>query len=570
MKIAEFMGREIAPFRLTKKAADCEQLNCLLSKGKCLIISAHNLCQICDSKERGLVELPGLIRSLAGSVFVYGFEPTKDHSLLLQAISSGKILGIEPLPSGDTQFRVDPHSRSICRQFAGLSFGSAVHDRDLGFVEGDEQNSTCSLIRIGQRPFLVRCNDRGCEWILSACLQIADLDVIVDRNTSILRFFSSLVPFMMFVASNSPCEVWHNNAPQACFIVDDPLLTNRYGFLDYRKLLEVMEDGRSCTSMAFIPWNFRRSDRKVTELFSAHTRRFSLCVHGCDHTRGEFGSADYKLLFEKSQLAINRMTQHQRLSGLDFDRVMVFPQGIFSTFAPKALKACGYLAAVNSTLYPVDMPDGLRLRDLLEVAVTRFSDFPIFTRRRPDALAELAFDLFLGKPALLVEHHGYFKDGYRLLAEAVEKVNCLDERLEWNNLATICSRASLERAAGNGDVHVKFFTDYFLFKNETQQARKYSLFRSASREQSPTMTLNRQPADSWQEQDCLKTELFLNPLQTAEVRIAHQPTGSVAVPGREQFSYRAKVFIRRSLSEFRDNYVDKSQFLSKSDRKSVV
>src|SRR5262252_284044 len=98
------------------------------------------------------------------------------------------------------------------------------------------------------------------------------------------------------------------------------------------------------------------------------------------------------------------MKAHSEINGVPFDDVMVFPQGLFSTGAMAALKAAGYLAAVNSDLCPSNGSGTLTLRDVLEVAVTRFSGFPLFGRRYPRELAEFALDLFVGKPALAVEH----------------------------------------------------------------------------------------------------------------------------------------------------------------------
>src|SRR5207248_2798636 len=115
--------------------------------------------------------------------------------------------------------------------------------------------------------------------------------------------------------------------------------------------------------------------------------------------------------------------------------------------AMAALKAVGYLAAINSYLSPSTRPETLTLRDLLQVAVMRFADFPLFGRRYPRDVAEFAFDLFLGKPALAVEHHGYFRDGYQSLHAFVQDLSRLDARLEWTTVGNICSQACLTRVA---------------------------------------------------------------------------------------------------------------------------
>jgi hypothetical protein len=51
--------------------------------------------------------------------------------------------------------------------------------------------------------------------------------------------------------------------------------------------------------------------------------------------------------------------------------------------------------------------------DLLDVAVTRYGGFPLFGRRYPRSLLPFALDLFMGKPALIAEHHEYFRMAIR-------------------------------------------------------------------------------------------------------------------------------------------------------------
>jgi len=122
---------------------------------------------------------------------------------------------------------------------------------------------------------------------------------------------------------------WHNDTPNACFIVDDPLLKRRYGFLDYRKLLEVMERKRFSTSIAFIPWNYRRSNRRITKLLAAHPRKYSLCVHGCEHTAREFGSTNQPLLEDKAQKHSIKWPCTSSYQGFLLTRLWYSPKGSF-------------------------------------------------------------------------------------------------------------------------------------------------------------------------------------------------------------------------------------------------
>jgi hypothetical protein len=368
---------------------------------------------------------------------------------------------------------------------------------------------------------------------------------------------------MMFFRGALKDRVWHGDQPRACFIIDDPLLRESYGFLDYRRLAESMRQHSFSTSIAFIPWNYRRSDGKVAKLFSSSDGHAFLCVHGCDHTGAEFATTELEALRGKAKLALERMRAHRSLSGVPFDDVMVFPQGLFSVEAMMALKDVGYLAAVNSDVYPSTTSETLPLRDLLDVAVTRFADFPLFGRRYPSDLAEFAFDLFLGKPALAVEHHGYFRDGYEVIGAFVERLNSLDEQLEWTNLATICSRACLSRTAMDGSVYVRFYTNRFRLTNDGAQRRNYLLLRrQMPHVPLPSITLDEREWGCEPEDGYLKIQLSLNAGQTADIRVSSAPSDANTTPWRGTGFHDVRVGIRRFLSEFRDNHVDTNRILS--------
>ena len=156
-------------------------------------------------------------------------------------------------------------------------------------------------------------------------------------------------------------------------------------------------------------------------------------MHGCDHTKGEFATADPERLARLVATASHRMRQHQDRCGLPFDRVMVFPQGRFSRQAINALRGYGYRAAVNSTVFSGDT---LRIRDLLTAAVP--GPVPLYGRRYPDDT--FAFDLLLGKPALIVQHPHDFRD-YTKLTDCVSQVRRLAPEIRWLPLGQIVPEA---------------------------------------------------------------------------------------------------------------------------------
>ena len=560
MKIINFMGGSVNPVQVQQNGLACEEFTSKFSG--CLVVSAQTLTEVSIEAGIGL----GLRRALlsAGSkALVYGFEPIPSHNRLLQELTSGGLIGAQQLKAGGYNFQIAEDSREICGQLTGLSFRVASTTEKTSFIEGKETGCS-SLIWIEEWPFFVDMKDQYGQLFLLANTQIADLDAKVLPQATSLQSFPDLAPVMMFMRCALANQLWHNDQPTACFIVDDPLLKKRYGFLEYHKLFDVMQRNDFSASIAFIPWNYRRSSRRVANLFATYPNKYSLCVHGCDHTAEEFGGSNYRFLREQALKALERMGLHHQLSGLPFDDVMVFPQGVFSSAAMKALKSSGYLAAVNSTAQAIDCSNTITLRDLVDVAVTRFSNFPLFIRRYPASIAESAFDLFLGKPALLVEHHTYFRDGYHLVAECIDKINSLDKRLEWTSLASICTHTCLRRVSSNGDEHVKFFTNRFWIENDSERPKQYVLHRQQSPEDPVTgVTINGRQANYTQAGHCVKIFLPLVSGQGAEVRVQFGDLDMVPAHRGRNATYSARVFVRRCLSEFRDNYVDTNSVLRK-------
>ena len=145
-----------------------------------------------------------------------------------------------------------------------------------------------------------------------------------------INTFHALVPPVMFLRHALRDQTWHNPRRYANFIIDDPLLRKSYGFLNYARLLEEMDTCGFATTIAFIPWNYRRTCASIARLIKARSDRFSVCIHGCDHTAGEFACTDIEQLNTQLRLATQRMRAHELSTGVPYAKVMVFPQGRFS------------------------------------------------------------------------------------------------------------------------------------------------------------------------------------------------------------------------------------------------
>lgn len=339
-------------------------------------------------------------------------------------------------------------------------------------------------------------------------------------------------------------------------MIDDPTIRWRYGFVEFRRLLaEAVAHGYAVT-IAFIPFNHRRSDRRTADFLREHRERFSIAVHGCDHTGGEFGAMNAQRLLHISRLGIERMQSHERRSGMPFDPVMVFPQGFFSAPAFTALKRSGYEAVVNTELWPKAAGERPRLavRDLLGGATMGYAGFPLFSRRYPKSVFDFATDLFWGKPVLLVEHHGYFQNGYAHLAEFARQLNALRPRLAWKPLGEVVTGHALFRPLEAGRFAVKFFTPTLRLRNPTAAGATFALEKiETEADFVDHVTVDGRRAEFVVEGGVLRGEIPLPAAGEALVKIIYRATPATAY--RLPLRYRYSAAARRYLSEFRDNHL---------------
>ena len=268
--------------------------------------------------------------------------------------------------------------------------------------------------------------------------------------------------------------------------------------------------------------------------------------------------ADQPLLEQKAELALDRMERHQTRTGLPFERVMVFPQGRFSRGALLALRGANYLAAVNSTCVPTDAaPGALRIADLLRPAVTEFHGFPVFPRRYPRRLFDSAFDMFLGRPALLVEHHPYFRDGCGHLEAFVAGLRQAEPTLTWPTLSSQLMRSCLMRSVSRDSVEVQFFTRRFRLENTDGGQRHFLLEK---REPDPSavraVVVDGTAVPFSIKGDSVQFELEADPGQARLQEVEDHPRPRPAAR-RMGMTYHVGVFARRGLSEFRDNTLAK-------------
>jgi hypothetical protein len=262
------------------------------------------------------------------------------------------------------------------------------------------------------------------------------------------------------------------------------------------------------------------------------------------------------------------MERHEERTRLPFERVMVFPQGYFSKAAIHALRRNKYLAAVNTSCFPIDGSSGeLRMGDFLRPAITRFDGFPIFRRHYPRRLIDIAFDLFLGKPAFIVEHHPYLGDGCLKLESFVEDLQKVEPDLTWPTLSSQIEKSCLMRRCGDGSYAVKFVTGKFVLRNDQKTRTHFVLEKDEPGESIIGSVLVDGKAMPFSfRQNGIQFEVELDAGQAGRIEIVDEPRESLPIK-RLGVGYSFGVFVRRELSEFRDNALSKHPAILKRAKK---
>jgi Domain of unknown function (DUF1939) len=228
-------------------------------------------------------------------------------------------------------------------------------------------------------------------------------------------------------------------------------------------------------NFAFIPWNWRRSRSSVVDLFKLHADRLSLSIHGCDHTAAEFSAESTDSINGQAKLANSRMKKHQLRTGLAHEPLMIFPQGAISATSPMVLKHNGFIAAVNTEVSPTDEPPKTEIGETWRMAILKYGDFAIYTRRYMfHGLCNFAFDVLLGKPCLIVTHHADFRNEGRELVDFIDRLNSLQSPLTWRSLGDVIRRAYQQRLLKDGTHQIRMFGNEIILHNAGVVSRVFN------------------------------------------------------------------------------------------------
>jgi hypothetical protein len=494
-------------------------------------------------------------------VLILGVTPDVDPSVL-RSWSGGATSGSRSLGS-------PLHPKYVFGRIDGLTL--QLSDLEVPLRAGDLSYLVLEEHTAAQRIMSVRDGDEFVPVFIENMVQRQNLFVAAalpsDESTSagegVVNTFVETAPAVMFVRYCVGERGWHALHHYANLTVDDPWLRQPYGYVDYEGLLEEMERHKFHTTIAFIPWNYDRSEPAVVSLFRNHPDRFSIAIHGDNHDHKEF--TDYKSRPLPVQIAdlkqsLARMEKFRGLTGIDYDHVMIFPHSIPPEKTLAALKTYNYLATINSANVPQgDTKPSSPLFALRPVTLS-FAGFPSVSRysiATPITRALLAINDYLDNPLFFYGHSDDFAKGVDAFDAVADEANKLQPDTEWRSLGEIVRHLYLLKLRKDSNYDVLGFSNDICLDNVS---RADSTFYVRKQETEPqtinSVTVDGQPYPYRVENGYLNAGVPVPAGRTRCVVIRYQNDLQLASISPSEHS--SVVYLLRMASDFRDIYLSKS------------
>ena len=558
LRLAEFMGVNCVRVPIDKILSGLPQVP-PNSNNSCLAINPAAVKAF--GGERAFTqELADRITAVFKFVLVHNLNPDPFSENVVRVLSANQYVSIRQTRFG-SQYHISKNARQICGAFAGLSFGCSNSYVDRVINIGHASRTFSPLISVEDSPLLATIRRGNAQVFFLATSSIADLGAEIGDEKAAAPFFSQLLPPAMLLRHMFAGECWQPHEHHATLIIDDPPLWPSYGYLNYERLLHAMDSDNFHSSIAFIPHNYRRDSPEVVRLFRARPDRFSLCFHGNDHTRAELADTDGPRLNNLLNTAISRMERHRATTSLKCEKVMVFPQGVFSREAMYALRSHNFLATVNTELRPQGSQSRIALEDFIQPALLNYG-FPLFIRNSVDRCTpeNLAFNIFFGRPIFIAAHHDTFKDVEPLRA-LVDQINSLSPQVHWSNLQTAINNSYLTRRLADGTREICTYASVGSIENQSAGALRFAIeLNDTGPAQTEKVLLNGECAlDTVVDKNDRRIVMLIPPGKRCSFDALDGESN--LTPHAEGVAKTIKAFCRRRLSEFRDNYLSKNPLI---------
>lgn len=504
----------------------------------------------------------GRLRRSNIPLFIAGVAPDM-APMVLETWSGGAIAGSRRLQNTAHPEYVFGQLDRFTLQLANLAIPSARQDAAFFVLSENARVQSLLSVRDDHRdfPLFIETMVRQQEVFVSSMTPSIEKPAAEEVT---LNAFLAVAPEMMFVKYCAGERGWHVLHHYANFTIDDPWLRQPYGYVDYQGLLREMQKHDFHTTIAFIPWNYGRSDRDVVTLFRDHPDRFSIVIHGNNHDHKEF--TDYRSKPLDAQIAglkqaLARMERFAALTGVPYDKVMVFPHSIAPEGTLRALKTYNYLATVNSSSVPqgAEKPTDA-LFDLRSFTLS-FAGFPSLSRYPvavPLASGYIAITAFLDNPLLFYAHSDFFGSGITAFDAVADGVNKVEPNIQWRSLGDIVRHLYRVKLRDDCNYDVLAFSNSVTVENTSDRDSVFYLRKLEAGPQAVrSAVVDGQPYPYDLQNGYLTLNIAIPKNASRVVNIEYENDLELASVDASPDSYA--VWALRWSSDFRDIYLAKSK-----------
>ncbi len=409
---------------------------------------------------------------------------------------------------------------------------------------------------------LVRAQSSVGDVFFSPKMSLRDRSWIGAPN-SLQNAFSSLAPFILFLSYASGEYGWHSDGLYANLTIDDAWLTQPYGHFDYYAVLREMQKHNFHTTVAFVPWNFDRSESDLVRLFREHPTYYSVCMHGNNHAHREFGTYGKNSLQQQTadiKQGIARMERFRALTGLPYDRFMVFPHAVAPEQTFAALKTYDFLGTANASNVPIGVSFPTDLTFLLRPYTASYQGLLSFYRYPASGVvpkSEIAIHSFLGNPLLFYSHENLFEKGAGAFDPFSDFVNQLQAETRWLSLAEIARHSHLLRRRMDGSFDVWMLSTEMDLVNPTENDLYFHIhWDRSSSENVAAITIDGSEVrfDELGNQPVL--QISIPAYGVRQVRIRYR--NDLNIPHESVAKTNIYVYALRIISDFRDLKLSRS------------
>jgi hypothetical protein len=491
-------------------------------------------------------------------MIVINGEPIKPSNRIVQGVTtfSSKIS-----EEGFLNFSKD--NKDLLKELSGLQVPVKTNGKGIFLKTIDGANHKADLLMYYESK---RCDPGGLmvkQIIGKGRLYLSTLPKCeLEIEDGVYKNVASILPFIIFIKSSFGDRCWHREKSEANFIIDDPWLIEPYGNLSYQGLLQEMKKANFHTTIAFIPWNYDRSKKEVVKILLDNSDRYSISVHGNNHDHQEFGGSKkvplYKQQYDILQ-SVARMEEFKKLTGIRYDRVMVFPHRISPEETISLLKKENFLATINSEIVPLGSKVKIDFEDMIFPAELKFYGFPLLRRYSPSiSKSIICFDLFFEKPLVFYTHQDYFSNDINAFNETAEYVNKKAmKKIEWVGLEKLCQNLYMQRIRDDGGYDIRMFCREISIRNECRDPSTYRVVNIETGTSDIEKAIIGESVFYSNIELELKKPIRLNPGQNITIKIIYKEAHDSEKVKVDEGNLR--VYILRTLSDFRDLVLSKSK-----------